>query len=405
MTLKATGLFKVFGTCPQNALELARGGRHPKDIFRDTGQMVAVSNVDLTVEKGEIFVIMGLSGSGKSTLVRCLNRLIEPTAGTVTVDGEDVTAMNRAGLREFRRTKMAMVFQNFALLPHKTIFENVEFGLHVRGEARDARRDKARSALAQVGLEEWGGHYPHNLSGGMKQRVGLARALASDPDILLMDEPFSALDPLIRADLQDELLQLQKAINKTIIFITHDFQEAVKLGTRIAVMKDGEFVQVGAPLEIVTNSANDYVLNFSRDVDCGKLFVARDLNARRIPLVQEGISPSELRAQMAQTKSGVAVLLTPERTAAGYVTEIDLCAERINGHDSLAHVIHSDIPTVSQETPVSELYAECALRRPVAVTDAEGRVVGAFDASDVLQQLSRAQTTRTIPAPDAGSET
>lgn len=400
MTLKADGLFRVFGTCPQKAVDLAKAGKHPKEIFRETGQMVAVSNVDLEVEKGEIFVIMGLSGSGKSTLVRCLNRLIEPSAGTVTVDGADVTAMSKADLREFRRTRMAMVFQNFALLPHKTISENVEFGLHVRGEPKDARRAKARQALEQVGLGEWGEHYPHNLSGGMKQRVGLARALASDPDILLMDEPFSALDPLIRADLQDELLQLQKTINKTIIFITHDFQEAVKLGTRIAVMKDGTFVQVGAPLEIVTNSANEYVQNFSRDVDCGRIFTAKDLDAQRIPLVQEGITPADLRARMAESRSGVAVLLSPDHRAAGYVTEVDLCPGRINGHESLAHVMHPDMSSVDRETPVSELYAECARRRPVAMTDATGRVVGAFDASDVLHQLSRSQPGRKPPVPE-----
>ena len=232
----------------------------------DRGAVVAVRDVSFHVGRGEIFVVMGLSGSGKSTLVRCLLRLVEPTAGRVLVAGDDVTAMDARQLTAFRRTRVAMVFQNDGLLPHRTVLENVAFGLRLRGEPRSVREDRAREALARVGLAGWEDRYPAALSGGMQQRVGIARALARDADLLLMDEPFSGLDPLIRRELQDELLRLQEELHKTIVFITHDLQEALRLGDRLAIMRAGRFVQVGRPRDIVQNPADDYVRRFVRDV-------------------------------------------------------------------------------------------------------------------------------------------
>jgi len=270
-------LVKIFGDKPEKALRLLRQGRSKKDILAETGQAVGVADVSFSVAAGEIMVIMGLSGSGKSTLVRCVNRLIEPTSGRIRIDGQDVAAMSQAELTQLRRTKFGMVFQDFALLPHRTVAQNVEFGLEINGVAPAARHDKAMAALAQVGLGGWEDRRPGELSGGMQQRVGLARALALDPDILLMDEAFSALDPLIRRDMQDELLSLQDTVKKTILFITHDLDEAVKLGDHIVLLKDGALVQTGTAEDILTNPATRYVERFVEDVDFSKVLSARSV--------------------------------------------------------------------------------------------------------------------------------
>ena len=406
--LRAQGLFKVFGDRAEDALRLARAGVDTHEILQTIGQVVAVSGVDLSVAAGEIFIVMGLSGSGKSTLVRCLNRLIEPTAGSVTVDGEDVVAMPKPRLREIRRTKISMVFQSFALLPHKSVLENVELGLRLRGEAPDQCRRKSRAALEQVGLSEWGERYPESLSGGMKQRVGLARALASDPDILLMDEPFSALDPLIRADLQDELIQLQDRIKKTIVFITHDFHEAMKLGDRIAVMRDGNFVQVGTPQEIVVNSANDYVRNFAREVDRGRVFSANDVSQMRVPVLALDGGVEEARKEVSRRDARYAVFVDAERQPLGYLTNTDLCSGSPRNGTGIADRLRTDLPVAAGGKPLIELYAECADFRPVAVVDGDGRVTGAIDSNDVLLQISRsaarAETSSRDPAPADGEE-
>ncbi|MCA9969988.1 MAG: glycine betaine/L-proline ABC transporter ATP-binding protein [Anaerolineales bacterium] len=256
------------------------------EVLRRTGHVIGVRDVSLSVAQGEIFVVMGLSGSGKSTLVRCLSRLIEPTAGQVLINGADVTAMDAAALRELRRHTVSMVFQRFGLFPHRRVIDNVAYGLEIQGMETAARRARAQQVLDLVGLNGWERHYPHELSGGMQQRVGLARALAVEPEIMLCDEPFSALDPLIRRDMQDELLGLQKALHKTILFITHDFLEAIKLGDRIAIMKDGEIVQVGTAQQIVAHPANDYVRDFARDVPR-----ARVLTAETIMRPLNGVQP------------------------------------------------------------------------------------------------------------------
>ncbi len=275
--VKLRNIWKIFGPNPKYVLESMDSEASPSEIMAKTGHGVAVRDVSLDIAKGEIFVVMGLSGSGKSTLVRCLSRLIEPTIGQVIIDDADVTAMDEDELRHLRRHTVSMVFQRFGLFPHRRIIDNVGFGLEIQGMKAAERRDKAQDMLGLVGLRGWENHYPHELSGGMQQRVGLARALAVDPEIMLCDEPFSALDPLIRRDMQDELLNLQQALHKTIIFITHDFLEAIKLGERIAIMKDGEIVQIGTAQQIVAHPVDDYVLKFTEDVPRAKVLTAESI--------------------------------------------------------------------------------------------------------------------------------
>ena len=278
--IQVKNLTKIFGSKPDKAIQLLQEGGSKKQILQETGLTVGVNQASFAVNTGEVFVIMGLSGSGKSTLVRLLNRLIEPTRGSIEIDGEDVATMSKEQLREVRRKKLSMVFQRFALFPHRTVLENVEYGLEIQGLLKDERQEKAKQALALVGLSGWESSMPDQLSGGMQQRVGLARALANNPDVLLMDEAFSALDPLIRKDMQDELLELQSSMQKTIIFITHDLDEALKIGDRIALMKDGKIVQIGTPEEILTNPANEYVEKFVEDVDMSKVLNAEHVMKR-----------------------------------------------------------------------------------------------------------------------------
>jgi glycine betaine/proline transport system ATP-binding protein len=281
-TIVVRDLWKVFGPRPERVVDSDIADLPRGELLDRTGCVVAVRDVSFAVRPGELFVVMGLSGSGKSTLVRCLTRLIEPTAGEVLIDGEDITAADRGALRDLRRRRVSMVFQHFGLLPHRRVIDNVAFGLEVQGLARDARLAKATEVLELVGLEASGGMYPDELSGGMQQRVGLARALANDPAILLLDEPFSALDPLIRRDMQAEVCRLQRQVRKTMVFITHDLMEALKLGDRIAIMREGGFVQVGAPEEVVARPADDYVRDFVRDVPRAQVLTARTL-VRPVP--------------------------------------------------------------------------------------------------------------------------
>ena len=271
-------LWKVFGSgSPDTAIARAQAGESRADILASSGQTVAVRDVSFHVGHGETFVVMGLSGSGKSTLIRCLSRLVEPTRGEVRLNGTDLLAMDEESLRGVRRGQMSMVFQHFGLFPHRKVIDNIAYGLEVQGIAKDARRARATEVLGIVGLDGWADHYPQQLSGGMQQRVGLARALAVDPQILLFDEPFSALDPLIRKEMQDELIRLQRTMQRTIIFITHDFAEALRLGDRIAIMKDGAFDQVGTPEEIVSAPATPYVREFVNDVPRAKVLSVRSV--------------------------------------------------------------------------------------------------------------------------------
>jgi glycine betaine/proline transport system ATP-binding protein len=270
-------VWKVFGPKPERALDLAEEGRPRGEILEETGCTVAVRDVSFDVQRGETFVVMGLSGSGKSTLVRCIAQLTRVSKGQVSLDGEELTSMSEDALRRVRREKLSMVFQHFGLLPHRRVIDNVAYGLEVQGMPRAERHARALEVLDVVGLHGWGDHYPQQLSGGMQQRVGLARALAVDPEVLFFDEPFSALDPLIRREMQDELLRLQHEMNRTIVFITHDFAEAIKLGDRIAIMKDGKLDQIGNAAELITDPATDYVKEFTKDIPKAKVLTAGDV--------------------------------------------------------------------------------------------------------------------------------
>lgn len=308
-------IWKLFGPNPVYTYKNLDHTLSRAELLAQTGHVIAVRNVSLEVEEGEIFVVMGLSGSGKSTLIRCLSRLIEPTAGSVLINGQNVTEMDDAALRHIRRHKVSMVFQRFGLFPHRRVVDNVAYGLEVRGEEEAARMAHALEIVNLVGLGGWENHYPHELSGGMQQRVGLARALAVDPEILLCDEPFSALDPLIRRDMQNELLNLQKSLHKTIIFITHDFLEALKIGDRIAIMKDGVIVQVGTPQQIVAQPADAYVRDFTQDVPRAKVLTAEsimqpvvDENAGAETAVSCHTTLEALIPKLAQSNGSMAVI-------------------------------------------------------------------------------------------------
>jgi glycine betaine/proline transport system ATP-binding protein len=275
VTVALRDVWKVYGPHPERVIGSEDANLPRAELLDKTGCVAAVRDVSFEVREGEVFVVMGLSGSGKSTLVRMINRLHDPTSGRIVIDDEDVMQLSPERLRELRRHKISMVFQHFGLFPHRRIVDNVAYGLEVQGIDKDERQARAREVLETVGLGGWGDHYPEELSGGMQQRVGLARALATDPEIMLFDEPFSALDPLIRRDMQNEVVRLQREVRKTMIFITHDLAEALKLGDRIAIMKDGGFVQVGTPEEVVANPADDYVADFTRDVPRAHVLTAR----------------------------------------------------------------------------------------------------------------------------------
>jgi glycine betaine/proline transport system ATP-binding protein len=368
-------LTKIFGPTPDEALQRLRAGVTKDEIFEDSGNVVAVADVSFAVAPGEIFVVMGLSGSGKSTLVRCVNRLIEPTGGELLIDGEDVLRASGERLREIRLTRVAMVFQHFALFPHRTVGENVEYGLKVRGVDPQARRERALQALEVVGLKAWADVPPHNLSGGMQQRVGLARALAVDPEVLLMDEPFSALDPLIRREMQEELLDLQRRLEMTVIFITHDLHEALILGSQIAIMKDGRFVQVGTPEEIVGRPADDYVASFTQDVDRSRVFSAASV-MREAPALRPGEGAEAARARMAATGRGALHVVDDAGRPVGLITA------------GAPGALRRDFPVTTATTRLFELFGRCRAGVPLAVVDDGGRLVGVVDPLEVLGSLA-----------------
>ncbi|MEM9060056.1 MAG: glycine betaine/L-proline ABC transporter ATP-binding protein [Pseudomonadota bacterium] len=287
-------IWKVFGPNPERLMASLDASADRAAVQEATGHVIAVKDVSFEIQQGETFVVMGLSGSGKSTLVRCISRLIEPTTGEILIDGQDIRGCSKRDLMEIRRTKMSMVFQHFGLLPHRKVIDNIAFGLEVRGTARNDRIDRAQEVLELVGLKGWEDNYPRELSGGMQQRVGLARAMAVDPEILIFDEPFSALDPLIRREMQDELLRLQSEMKKTMVFITHDFLEAIKMGDHIAIMKDGAVSQIGTPEEIVANPVDKYVRDFTEDVPRYKVLsagkVMREASTKAEALHAQGLA-------------------------------------------------------------------------------------------------------------------
>jgi glycine betaine/proline transport system ATP-binding protein len=393
MTVKlyADSVYKIFGPDPERARELVAEGWDKDAIFERTGNVVAVADCSFQARTGEVFVVMGLSGSGKSTLVRCINRLIEPTSGTVRIDEVDVTAADVRQLRELRLRKMAMVFQHFALFPHMTVAENAAYGLKIRGMGAEERREKALRALEMVGLRGWADSPPENLSGGMKQRVGLARGLAVDPEILLMDEPFSALDPLIRHDMQKELLELQKKLEMTVIFITHDLHEALLVGSQIAIMKDGRFVQVGTPEEIVGDPADDYVQAFVADVDRGRVFTLRRLMRPAQPLVLGRDDLAQARKRLLEQDRRAILVVDEHGRPVGVIRERELLAHADGG--DLASAMVSEVPTMGPRTLLAEAYRACADSALVAVVE-DGELRGVVEPREILAALEAA------PRPD-----
>ncbi|MFC0015966.1 MULTISPECIES: glycine betaine/L-proline ABC transporter ATP-binding protein [Allobacillus] len=386
--IEVDNLSKIFGKRSKEALSLLDEGLSKEEILKKTGCTVGVNRAKFQVEAGEVFVIMGLSGSGKSTLVRLLNRLINPTAGDVYVHDDNLSTMNKEQLRRVRREKMSMVFQKFGLFPFRTVLENTVFGMEVQGMDKEEREKKATDALELVGLGSFAHQYPSQLSGGMQQRVGLARALANDPEILLMDEAFSALDPLIRKDMQDELMDLQEKMQKTIIFITHDLDEALRIGDRIALMKDGSIVQIGTPEEILMNPANDYVEKFVEDVDRSKVLTAENIMMRPETVDFDKHGPRVALERMREQGLSSIYVIDRTRQLKGYVNADDVLEARNNQVTSLKEIIKDDMPTVEMETPVQEIFDIIHdAPVPVAVTE-EGKLRGIIVRGTLIAALA-----------------
>ena len=349
---------------------------------------MGVYDANFKVKAGEIFVIMGLSGSGKSTLIRMLNRLINPTSGQIYIDGKDVAKMNEEELRQVRREKINMVFQNFGLFPHKTILENTGYGLEVRGVAKEKRRQLAEAALDSANLLAFKDQYPNQLSGGMQQRVGLARALANDPDILLMDEAFSALDPLIRRDMQDELLNLQEEKQRTIIFITHDLNEALRIGDRIAIMNDGQILQIGTGEEILTNPQNDFIKEFVEDVDRSKVLTAQNIMTAPFTTNIENDGPNVALSRMRVEEVSMLLAVDKRRQLKGSLTaEAALKARKEKL--PLTEVIDKNVKTVSPDTLITDIFDLIYdSPTPLAVVNENGRLLGVIIKGRVLEALA-----------------
>lgn len=382
-------LFKVFGNNPERALAALDKGLDNEQIRKETKQVIGVKDVSLSIQAGESFVIMGLSGSGKSTLLRCINGLVKPTRGSVFIDGDDLTRVTSQQLLKIRRNKMAMVFQRFALLPNRNILDNVTFGLEVAKAPRTERYERSLQALELVGLAGWEGYYPSNLSGGMQQRVGLARALATDPDILLMDEPFSALDPLIRQEMQDELIEIQKKLQKTIVFVTHDLDEALKVGDRIALMKDGAIVQMGRSEDILLSPATDYVARFVENVDRSKALTAGSVMVGPRSVIYPKDGP--MTALHLMERHGISTLFVVDRsrTLLGYIVAEDAYESAKRGEKNLDSIIRDDMPTAAPDTHLCDLLDVLAVTKvPVAVVDEERSLRGILVRGSVIAGLA-----------------
>lgn len=386
--LEVKHLTKIFGKRQKQALEMVQQSKSKTEILEKTGATVGVYDVNFEVQTGEIFVIMGLSGSGKSTLIRLLNRLIDPTSGDIYIDGQDVAKMNEEELRDVRRHKLNMVFQNFGLFPHRTILENTEFGLEVRGVDKEERTRLAEQALDNAGLLSFKDQYPDQLSGGMQQRVGLARALANNPDILLMDEAFSALDPLIRREMQDELLDLQAEHERTIIFITHDLNEALRIGDRIAIMADGQIMQIGTGEEILTNPANDFVREFVEDVDRSKVLTAQNIMTTPLTTNIDIDGPTVALNRMKKEEVSMLLAVDRKRHLKGSLTA-EAARDARKQHQALAEVIDKNVRKVTQETLITDIFPLIYdSPAPLAVVDDKDKLVGVIIKGRVIEALA-----------------
>lgn len=397
--LEVKNLTKIFGKKQKAALEMVKQGKSKTEILEKTGATVGVYDASFEIKEGEIFVIMGLSGSGKSTLVRMLNRLIDPSSGNIYLDGKDIAKMNVEDLRNIRRHDINMVFQNFGLFPHRTILENTEFGLEMRGVSKEERTTLAEKALDNAGLLPFKDQYPSQLSGGMQQRVGLARALVNSPKILLMDEAFSALDPLIRREMQDELLDLQDTNKQTIIFISHDLNEALRIGDRIALMKDGEIMQIGTGEEILTNPANDFVREFVEDVDRSKVLTAQNIMIKPLTTVLEIDGPQVALTRMHREEVSMLMATNRRRQLLGSLTA-DAAIEARKKGLPLSEVIDKDVVTVSKDTVITDImpliYDSSA---PIAVTDDNDRLLGVIIRGRVIEALANVQDETVVESP------
>lgn len=385
-------LYKVFGDKPQEAIDLLKQGWSKDRILAEKGAVIGVSDVSFSVEEGEIFVLMGLSGSGKSTLIRLINRLVEPTAGNVYIDGQNVAKLPKDQLIDLRRRDMSMVFQSFALMPSRTVLDNAAFGLEVAGKGRKEREERAMQVLTQVGLDTFAGKFPHELSGGMQQRVGLARALAVDPSMIIMDEAFSALDPLKRREMQDILLELQKTDRRTIIFVSHDIEEAMRIGTRIGIMEGGKLIQVGTPQELIDNPANEYVRNFFDTVDTSRYLTAGQLKADSVPIyVHNGQAPDAQTVcrELQEQDKHYAFIVDEDNKFQGSIS-LEKIALMVEGGEScsLEQAVLKEINPVPEDMPLDQVIGRLVDNEgPIPVVDQDGNYSGAISKGRLLTRL------------------
>lgn len=385
--MKVDNVSKIFGPRPKKIIPMVEKGETKTDILAKTGHTVGVYKASMDIMEGETFVIMGLSGSGKSTLIRCLNMLNRPTSGGIYVDGENIVEYNAQQLKKYRQQKIAMVFQHFGLFSHRTILGNIEYGLEIKGLSKSERQEIAQYNLELVGLKGWEDKYPDELSGGMQQRVGIARALANDPDILLMDEPFSALDPLIRREMQLELIDIQNRLQKTIIFITHDVNEAFKIGDRVAVMKDGKVEQVGTPEEILEKPANDYISEFIRDIDRSKILQAEHIMIRPHGLLslKDGLN---VAVKTMKDNGLSSVFVTDRKRHLQGIVTIDGAIEGLKQKKTLEEVIQTDVNTVTPDAYVQDIIPKVLdSKYPIVVMDEESHIKGIILRVHVLASL------------------
>ncbi|UCE98436.1 MAG: glycine betaine/L-proline ABC transporter ATP-binding protein [Dehalococcoidia bacterium] len=392
--MDVSGLWKIFGSNAEQVLNSELHTATRDEILEQTGCVVAVRDVSFNVRQGELFVIMGLSGSGKSTLIRCILRLIEPTAGKIDINGKDVCGFDEKQLMVFRRNTVSMIFQHFGLFPHRSVIDNVAYGLKVKGIGKQERYTKAQEAIEKVGLKGWEEYYPDALSGGMQQRVGIARALANDPEILLMDEPFSGLDPLIRRQMQDELIDLQAELQKTILFVTHDLDEALKLGSYIAIMKDGEIIQTGVPEEVVTSPDGDYVREFVQDASPAKVITAGSIMTEPDVIIYDWQGPKAAHHLLKTSKSNHAFLLTKGRKYLGLITEKRLMELIKKKGQSIKEALEPDIATCTDGTLVEDLFCMAvATEYPIPVIDENEKLVGEIDNETLLGSMVQYKET------------
>ena len=388
-------LYKVFGNKPDTALQMLYDGKHKDDVLRETGQVVGVLDASFEINKGEIFVLMGLSGSGKSTLIRLLNRLIEPTAGSVIVDGQDVAKMSKENLLNLRRKDMSMVFQSFALLPHRSVIENAAFGLEIAGVETKERERRAMQVLEQVGLDTFARHMPSQLSGGMQQRVGLARALTVNPSLMLMDEAFSALDPLRRTEMQDVLIKLQQEQKRTIVFVSHDLDEALRIGNRICIMEGGRVVQVGTSDEILQRPANDYVKAFFNGVDTNKYLTAKDIAQKeQVTIFERPDDPangfSAALERMRLYDRVYAFVLDEQQKIVGIVSAESLVHCINQGGKKLRDALLPGDFAIPENTPLNQiLHKVVNTLCPLPVVNANGEYIGAITKTALLRKLCK----------------